>query len=414
MSMTEGTDVRVAYKFYASGSMAANTEADTASAPGASSGQILRRVANTLALQKRTFRSAEVRTDGQRPVPRHSGVIASGELTGELSPGTWFPFFEAVLRDTATAGVVLDETDLTSVTADSGTSKFTFAGGDPVALGLGVGMTFRFANLSTTANNAQNFTILSFGGTSNREVTVTPAPTTMGSDSAFTLTVPGKTTIVPATGRQKRLLAVENYDEAQDLAELFTEGRLSGFGINAGADGAVTVRFPITARNLKLFSGGSAPYFTSPGAVGVTPQGTAVNGLCMVGGTSLGTVTAFELQAEMTVDAQNVQGQQFVPEIFLRPITFSGSVTALFNGTSLYNSFVNEEQKDILFSVASSSAADADLVSFFLPALVLGGHNKPVQGEGGQIVTIPFECGIYTGSTAGVPASSIRIHDTAA
>lgn len=414
MSIAEGVSVRVTYKAQAAGTMTANTEADIATVPGASGGQVLRRVSSTLDLSKDTYESAEIRADRQVADFRHGVRRVSGNISGELSPGTYFDFMEASNRDTATAGVVLDETDLTSCVADNATSKFTFGGGDPVALGLGVGMVFRFANLSVAANNAQNFTILSFGGASNREVTVTPAPTDNASDTAFTLTVPGKTTIVPASGHVRRLFGFEHYHEDLDIARLFTECRAHGYRISLPATGLATIEIPITGRNMRVLTAGNAPYFTSPTAAGTEGITAAVNGVLLVAGSVVGVVTGMELNAEINVSAPAVVGQNFVADIILGRYRLSGQVTALFDSATMLNAFLNETEVAILVRLDATSDANTEAVSFYLPRVKFGGAAIPAQGEGEQVVTLPFQALVYGGTAAGVPLSTIRIHDTAA
>ena len=142
---------------------------------------------------------------------RHGVKRVTGSLNGELSPGTYWDFVEAALRGTGTAAVAKSEAELTSVAADNATSKFTFGGGDPVTEGYRVGMVIRFTNLSEALNNSKNFLITGFGATSNREVTVYPAPTTMGADTAFNVTSVGKRVFTPASGHVSRKFAIEHY-----------------------------------------------------------------------------------------------------------------------------------------------------------------------------------------------------------
>jgi hypothetical protein len=414
MTIAEGVSVRVAYKANAAGTMSSNTEADTATVPGASSAQVLRRVSSTLDLTKETYESAEIREDRQIADFRHGIRRVAGAIQGELSPGTYFDFIEATNRDTATAGVVLDETDMTSCVADNATSKFTFGAGDPVALGLGVGMVIRFTNLSVAGNNATNFTILSFGGTSNREVTVTPAPLDNASDTAFTLTVPGKTTIVPATGHVRRLFTFEHYHDDLDIARLFTECRVHGYQMSLPATGMATIEIPVMGRNMQVLTGGSAPYFTSPTAAGTTGIAAAVNGVLLVGGTQVGVVTAVELNAEVAGSGPAVVGQNFVPDIILGRFRLTGQVTALFDSATLLENFLDEDEVALLVRLDASSAANTEAVSIYLPRIKFGGAAVPATGEGEQTVTLPFQALLYGGATAGVPASTIRIHDTAA
>lgn len=84
--------------------------------------------------------------------------------------------------------VSVSQDDLGAVSADSGTSTFTFVSGDPTLLGWTVGSKWRGSGFSVAANDGVEFTVVSFGGTSNRVVTVTPAPTTMGADGAWSFT----------------------------------------------------------------------------------------------------------------------------------------------------------------------------------------------------------------------------------
>jgi len=65
MSLAEGVQATVAYKAYATGVITANTKATSSSDPGASGGQLLRRVSSSLKFQKDTYKSAEVRADRQ-------------------------------------------------------------------------------------------------------------------------------------------------------------------------------------------------------------------------------------------------------------------------------------------------------------------------------------------------------------
>ena len=240
MSIGENVSARITYKPYATGVISSNTQPVSSVDPGASGGQILRRTASTLTLVKDTYQSAEVRTDRQIGDFRHGVKRASGSLNGELSPGTYWDFVEAVCRGTETAALADSNTEFTSVAADNGTSKFTFAGGDPVAEGYRVGMIVRFTNLSEPSNNSKNFLITGFQAASNREMLVYPAPTTMGADTAFNIVSVGKRVFVPASGHVSRKFAVEVYHADLDIYRLFTECRVGGMNFNLPATGMAT------------------------------------------------------------------------------------------------------------------------------------------------------------------------------
>lgn len=90
------------------------------------------------------------------------------------------------------SGGTYTQSNFTSVSADNATSKFTFASGDPLASDLRVNQILVFSDLATVANNNVYYKITAIGGTSNREITVTPAPTTMGADTSFSVQTLGK------------------------------------------------------------------------------------------------------------------------------------------------------------------------------------------------------------------------------
>lgn len=416
MALAEGSAIRFAYKFYSSGTMATNAEADTSTDPGASGGQILRRVSASLNLQKNVTRSQEILASRQVRSARHTSRRVGGSINGELSPGTYFDFIEAAHRDTAAALVAgsLDETDLTSVAADNATSKFTFAGGDPVALGLRIGGVIVFANLSATANNGVKFMVTGFGGTSNREVSVYPAPTDMTADTAFTLTTPGLSTIIPASGHVRRKVAIERYDQDLDRCRLYTETRVTGYQIGVPAEGDATFVANFLGRNRKTFKGADAPYFTSPSAATTTEVVNSLNGVLLIDGTAVGVVTGINITLTMPADAPIVVGQPFTPDVLLGTADVTGDFTALVDdGDAVQEAYENETEIHLLVMLTSGGPT-SDVIAIHLPRLILTAAPEDAQGEGSQVVNGQFQAKEYLGNGVGMPASTIRITDTAA
>lgn len=81
-------------------------------------------------------------------------------------------------------------TDFTSAAVSASGLTITFAGGDPIASGMTIGMRLTFTNMSVSANNT-TFKITGFSGTSNRivaVVAVSPAPADQSADTSFNIT----------------------------------------------------------------------------------------------------------------------------------------------------------------------------------------------------------------------------------
>jgi Phage tail tube protein len=413
MALAEGTQGRVVYKAYAVGTMDSNSQPVSTVDPGNTGGQVLRRTSVSMNLEKDTYQAAEIVLHRQITDFRHGVKRVNGSINGELSCGTYWDFLEAVCRGTETASVALSNTELTTVTSDSTTSKFTF-GADPVAAGLRVGHVIRFTNLTTTANNTTNFIITGFSGVNNVDVTVYPAPTTGASDATFNVVQTGKTVSVPDTGHVSRKFAVETYYIDADIYRLFTECRVGGFNMTLPATGLATVEMPFMGRGMETGSAGSAPFFASPTAPTTTGINAAVNGLIRVQGENLGVVTGATINFALAPVADPVVGQNFVPEIFLGRANASGQITAMLEDFTLVDYFVNETEVEILLYLTSGTSATADAFTIYMPRVKFGGASVAMDGEAAQIITMPFQALKLGTASLGKPATTIQFSDTAA
>jgi tail tube protein len=412
MPLAEGVSARIAYKFYTDPTIVPGVPAVSATDPGATGGQILRRVASTLAFTKDTYQSNEIRADRQIADFRHGVRRVAGNISGELSPFSYKDFFEASLRANWTDPVSTSNTTLTSMTADHTASTLVFGGGDPVLAGLRTGMGIKFSGLTATANNGTTFVITGFSGTSNRTVAVIPAPTTAASESTFTLTSTGSSLMIPSTAHVRRKVAIEIYNEDVDIARLFCEMRVGGFNVALPATGMATVDFEFSGRDAEVYEATAAPFFTNPVAPSTTNLLAAVNGQLRIGGLTVAVVTAMNIQHALALTGEPVVGSNLVPEIFSGRSVVTGQMTAFFNDATLINDFKNETEIDVIAYLTTASAPGSPAMSFYLPRVKLGGADLATTGEGGQMITLPFQALKYQGTTAGIPQTTIQIWDS--
>lgn len=410
MPLAEGVSARISMKAYTTGDIQPNTLDDPATAPGATGAQTLRRVSSTLSLMKNTYQSAEIRTDRQIVDFRHGTKRAEGNIAGEISLGTYMDLFEAVHRDTRTSVPAVDQTVLTSLTADGTAGTLVFTGGDPVAAGLRVGQLIRLTG--TTANDNKNFTIIGFGGTTNRTVTVDPKPTTHASVSTFSVASPGYSTSVPSTGFVKRKFGFEVYHDDLDIARLYQECRIGSYRLALPATGMGTCEFTVLGRS--QFDPVSGPYFTSPNPETGTAVLAAVNGSLFFGTEKIGVATSADLTMNLTPTPAEVIGQNFSAEIFLGRANLTGTVTAFLDSQDLINDFVNETELAMLFTLNATSDPASPAMTIYLPRLKFGTAGVNLTGEGGQSVSLSVQALKYVGSAPGVPQTTVVIHDTEA
>lgn len=410
MALQEAVGVRTSYKFNASGDMTANTEADTSTIPGSSGAQELRRVSSTLRLVKDTYQSNEVRGDRQVFDFRHGVRRVEGDITGELSPATYWDFIEAACRGTAVAEFSKTETEFTSMAADNSASTFTCGGSTWAAQGFYVGDVIRFSNLSDAQNNSRNFLITALSGTT---ATVTPAPDTHTADTAFTVTRVGQKVSIPTSSHVKRLFTFEHYHQDLDIAQLFTECRVTSMQMQVPPTGLATVRFGVMGRGMDVLSGSSAPYFTSPTAITSTGITAGVNGKVIYEGSAIGVLTGIDFTLQMNADAPAVVGQNFVPEIFLGRSVVTGTFTALLEDETFLSAFKAESEIALLVLLTTTTADDSPFIAITIPRAKLSAADVPIEGETGLTITCPFQA-LVNPSTTGEIASTLAIQDSQA
>jgi len=410
MPLAEGVSARITVKQYATGNITPGDGPDPTVDPGATGGQILRRVSSSLTVAKDTYQSAEINSHRQLADFRHGVRRVNGGISGELSPGTYSMLFAAALRgnwDITPTSV--SNTELTSLAADQPTSTLIAGGGDPVASGLRVGDIIRLTGASEVTNNGKNFTISSFSGASNRTIHVYPAPTTMTADTTFTMAGTGGTLIIPASGHVSRKFAFEIWNQDIDVAQLFTECRVGGFNVQLPPTGIGTVEFTVMGRDGVAFEAGAAPFFTAPLAETTTGLVASVNGLLQINGVTRAVVTGANIQLEMNPEGTPVIGSDLVPEIFLGRSLVTGQITAFFENMELIDNFIDEDEISLLIYLTTGSGAATDAISFFLPRIKLGSASVDTSGEAGQTITAAFTA--LKASTG--DATTLRITDTA-
>jgi hypothetical protein len=404
MAIENAIDVDLAYK----------VESSYGVLPGASGGQMLRRVSSNLAPQKDSYQSQEVSEHQQVSDMRHGMQQPGGTIAGELSPGTYKDFTEAAVRGTWAAGVAKSQVQFTSVTSDNGAGTYIFAGGDPVAEGLRLGDVIRFGTLATAANNSVNHRVISFGGTSNRTVGVYPPPVTDAvADTSFTVTVVGKKLLVPLTRATivKRSFLLEQRMTGTDFSELFLGSRIGGARWSLPPTGLVGVEFDAAAQAAQIVEGGSAPYLTAPASVTTTGIAAAVSGNLRVGSTQVGLVTGLNLGIALNPTRQAVVGSNLSPDVFLSRFILSGQLSFVLDGATMLKNFINEDEINLMCLVELAGVVPKSFVSFVMHRIKFTGTDKTIGNEGPVVVNQPFQA-LLNPATTGQDQSSLIIQDS--
>jgi len=414
--LAESVSERLVYKVYSSAAIDPTTEPDTSTDPGSSGGQVLRYASHNLSLTKDNYRPNEIRDDQQQVMGKHGSRTVPGTINGFLSPGTHKDLFAAVMRsqwDSATA-ISITETDLTSIAFDSTAKTATFGGGDPVALGLRVGMMVVFGGLATSGNNGKRVVILGFSGSNNRTMSIYPALTTETADTAFTIATVGQTIKNPATvATQTRYkFAFEVNDQTIDLSRFYTECRIGGFDMAISVNANVTLNFTILGRNRQVLTGGSAPYFSAPTAETSTDIPTGMQGILMKDGAILGVATGLNLKADIALEAaKQLNPQGLVADIMPGTFVLSGDFTVFLQDGVILSAYDNETEFALLAYLPSSNVDASPGNVFFMPRIKINSNNESDNAKA-KAIQCQFEAARYFGTSPGIESTTLQITDT--
>lgn len=377
MAIASGVGKQVIYKVQS----ALGTKATAGSA------QILRRVTSNLELRKNTFQSNEIRTDYQISDFRHGTKYIEGNISGEISPGTYKDFFAAALRrDFTTVSAI---TSL-SITITGSSAPYTVARGSGSWLtdGIKVGDVVKFtAGTFNVANTGKNLLVASVSASN---LTVYPLNSSsmvaQGPIASATLTVVGKKTYVPTTSHTNKYFTVEHWFSDISESESFVDCKVNTVAVAITPTGMATVDFGFIGRSQDL---SASQYFTTPTAATTTGVTAGANGLLMVSGATVGNVTGISFDINGNMTREDVIGSSSSPDIFAGSVLVSGQITILFEDDTYSQMFEDETEASIAVALTTSNDAAADFVSFVMPRIKVGGNSKD-DGQKGIVQTLPF------------------------
>ena len=392
--------------------LAYKVESTYGTAPAASGAQSLRRVTSDLNVVKDTYQSAEIRTDQQMQDMRHGVRRVQGTINGELSPGTYADFVSAALRKDWAATSAL--TGLSITIAGAGPYTLTRAAGDYLSGGIKKGDVVRLTAGTFNASNL-NKNLLVTGVTAtvltvrvlNGSALVTEGPIASG-----TVTVTGKKSWVPSSSHTNKSFSIEHWFSDLVQSEVYTGCQPSSLGIQLPASGLATLAVGIVGQGVNV---ASSQYFTSPTAATTTGLMAAVNGVLLIGGSVVASLTGLSIDVQSNRSGDPVVGSNVVPTLFPGRVLVSGQATAYFDSITLRDAFLNETEFEILLALTSDNTAASNFISVALPRVKANGHTLN-DGESGLVATIPFQALLPTTGGSGIAneLTTISIQDSSA
>lgn len=372
-------------------------------------GKQLRRVTGNFELTKEAYESAEILTSRQLADMRHGVKSSTGTLNGELSPGSYSDFMQAILARDFTAVTLGAAADIT-VTVAGGVFKLVRTAGSFITDGLQPGLVVRATGLTAAGDNNRNLLVTVVTAL---EATVVPlngdALTDQAVASSVTLTVPGKQTYVPLAGHTDQSFTVEEWFSDIQQSEVYTGNKVNSMAVSLPSTGLTTIDFGFVGRDLAVK--GTTQYFTSPTAQNTNGIFAAVNGAMTVDGKQVALITSADFTVDRATENATAVGSNNIAEIFTGRIRVTGNLSIYFQDTTFRDYFDDETPVSIVMALAADESATSNFVSFTLPKVKLGSFSKQ-DAELGLTASSSFTALLNDVTDGGLPQTTIAIQDS--
>lgn len=381
---------------------------------GPTGARLLRRVTSDFNLAKETYSSNEIRTDYQMADFRHGVRSVEGSLSAEFSPGSYSDLFAAALAKAFVSGVAITGAGITVAASGSqytltrGAGSYLTDGfkvGDVVRITLATGLNADCLNknLLITALTATVATVSVLNGT-----TMTPAAGT-----TVSVSVTGKKTFVPTTGHTSDSFTVEEFYADIAQSEVFTGCKVNTIGVSIPASGMSTLDFGFMGKDLAQT--GTSQYFTTPTALGTSGVFAGVNGVVVFNGTPVALITDASVNINRNIANATVLGSNSIAEAFDGRCIVDGSVSLYFVDAVAKDTFKNETEVSLIFTLTTNNTAASDFVSITIPRAKINSAAK-ADAEQGITMSCDFQALLATAGGTGTAseATTIVVQDSLA
>ena len=192
-----------------------------------------------------------------------------------------------------------------------------------------------------------------------------------------------------------------------NVYELFNGCKVSSFSIEKGGEGDVTASIDIMGANETI---GSTSFDEAPTEITLT-KFNQFQASIEEGGVSIATVNTATLEIDFDLDGdQYVIGSNGlradIPEGIAR---ISGTLTALFENTTLLNKAVNGVESSLKLKLTGG----ADSLEFFLPEVMYERNSPGINGPRGVLIELPYRA-YYRTNVEATAIMATLINDQAA
>ena len=380
---------------------------------GAAGAKLLRRTSADFNSTRESYQSAEIRTDQQVADFRLGTKSTDGSLSGELSPGSYTELIQAVLAKDFAAGGTTASASITISAPSAGLYTLTRGAGSFITDGFKTGEVVRLSGGGLNAANAGNNLLVVSVAALTMVVRLLSGTALVPEGPIATVAVAsiGKESLIPLSAHTDQSFTVEEWYSDIAQSEVHTGVKVGTWNVSVPATGLVTTDFTLMGKGLEQT--GTSQYFTSPTALSTTGIVAAVNGAVLINGsTTTACVTSFDFSTDRAMEPSQCIGSESAEAIFTGTITVTGNISMYFEDSVVRNLFENETITTLVLALATGEEKTAGVMTFVIPKAKLSSFSK-ADTDMGIVATAAFTAVLNDVTTAGLPASTIQVVDTA-
>jgi hypothetical protein len=335
-------------------------------AAGASGATLFRLTKANFNMDKKAIASAEVRPDRLPVMGRHGFRAVNGTAQGEMSLGSFDSLIEALMFDTWSSALSVNLSTFTNVSFAGNTA--TAASGSFITQGFRVGDVVRGSGTTNAANNNKNKRITALTAT---VMTVDSAWTTQANDTTGSLQRKKKLIHSAGAANTDRSFTFEDYQADIDSSKVATGCVISQGKFTLTPGNMVMFDMNFTGQDMTTYTGGSAPYFSSPTPT-TSPPMVSVDAKLAINGVDVLDLTQFELTIANGNQGTEVIGSRVTPAMFAGGLQATCKIGALRQDMQKLSDYIAETETFVTIMLQENESEPVDFFSINLPAVKWG------------------------------------------
>lgn len=348
----------------------------------------IRHTGTTLGLQRGSLLSDELRPDRQISDFRLGTVIVGGDISAELSYGSFDKLLEAALCGTWTPVATLTAATLSAAAADD---SFSRTAGSFVTDGFVVGKKIKTTGFATGANNgtwlisivtALKLTVTNLDGS--------PAAAIVLEAAGAAVTIQTTEAVLKAGTVRRSFTILRHFTDIPDGAgkpyHVSRGCEVNTLAISVNPTAIVGLTFGIVAREPELLAAPIAGQ--TLGAPTTTAPMDAFTGVLKENNVVCGVATEISLALDNGLEPENIVGSKFTRQPAISRTNATGSMGAYFDDSSYLEKFINETDSSMEMTFPDGAG---NSYTMKIPLLNYTGGQPDASGQGSIRLTMPFQ-----------------------